>query len=68
MSVVICNGTEEKAILNITKGKQVGTFFTTAQVTGTPVELQAMHGEFLYSILSFLMLKKVDIFLNTNIL
>lgn len=43
VSVVICNGTEEKAILNITKGKQVGTFFTTAQVTGTPVELQAMQ-------------------------
>ncbi|XP_014774551.1 delta-1-pyrroline-5-carboxylate synthase isoform X1 [Octopus bimaculoides] len=43
VSVVICNGTEEKALLNIIKGKQVGTFFTTAQVTGTPVELQAMQ-------------------------
>lgn len=43
VSVVICNGTEEMAILNITQGKQVGTFFTTAQVTGTPVELQAMQ-------------------------
>lgn len=45
VSVVICNGTEEKALLNIIKGKQVGTFFTTAQVTGTPVELQAMQGK-----------------------
>ncbi|KAK7010999.1 delta-1-pyrroline-5-carboxylate synthase-like isoform X3 [Biomphalaria glabrata] len=40
-SVVICNGCEEQAIINIVKGKKVGTFFTRAQARGTPVELQA---------------------------
>lgn len=40
-SVVICNGCEENAIVNIVKGKKVGTFFTNAVHRGTPVELQA---------------------------
>ncbi|CAL1537684.1 unnamed protein product [Lymnaea stagnalis] len=40
-SVVICNGCEEHAIINIVKGKKVGTFFTRAQSRGTPIELQA---------------------------
>ncbi|BFZ02144.1 hypothetical protein BsWGS_05182 [Bradybaena similaris] len=40
-SVVICNGCEENAIINIVKGKKVGTFFTKAQTRGTPVEVQA---------------------------
>ncbi|GFO23858.1 delta-1-pyrroline-5-carboxylate synthase [Plakobranchus ocellatus] len=40
-SVVICNGCEENAIVNIVKGKKVGTFFTNAVHKGTPVELQA---------------------------
>jgi len=40
-SVVICNGCEENAIVNIVKGKKVGTFFTKAKARGTPVELQA---------------------------
>lgn len=40
-SVVICNGCEEKAIVNIVKGKKVGTFFTMAAYKGTPVEVQA---------------------------
>lgn len=40
-SVVICNGCEEHAIINIVKGKKVGTFFTKAQSRGTPIELQA---------------------------
>nr|KAG5708389.1 hypothetical protein BaRGS_034420 [Batillaria attramentaria] len=40
-SVVICNGCEEKAIINIVKGKKVGTFFTMAPSKGTPVEVQA---------------------------
>ncbi|XP_059139630.1 delta-1-pyrroline-5-carboxylate synthase-like isoform X2 [Physella acuta] len=40
-SVVICNGCEEHAIINIVKGKKVGTFFTRAQARGTPTELQA---------------------------
>ncbi|XP_005089398.1 delta-1-pyrroline-5-carboxylate synthase isoform X2 [Aplysia californica] len=42
-SVVICNGCEENAIVNIIKGKKVGTFFTKAQARGTPVELQAKN-------------------------
>lgn len=44
-SVVICNGCEENAIINIVKGKKVGTFFTKAQTRGTPVEVQAKQGE-----------------------
>ncbi|PVD29945.1 hypothetical protein C0Q70_09206 [Pomacea canaliculata] len=40
-SVVICNGCEEKAVVNIVKGKKVGTFFTMAPMQGTPVEVQA---------------------------
>ena len=44
-SVVICNGCEEKAIINIVKGKKVGTFFTMTPATGTPVEVQAREGE-----------------------
>lgn len=43
-SVVICNGCEEHAIVNIVKGKKVGTFFTRAQARGTPTELQARLG------------------------
>ncbi|CAG5130684.1 unnamed protein product, partial [Candidula unifasciata] len=40
-SVVICNGCEENAVVNIVKGRKVGTFFTKAQARGTPVDLQA---------------------------
>lgn len=40
-AVVICNGCEEKAIVNIVKGKKVGTFFTMTPGLGTPVEVQA---------------------------
>ncbi|KAK7109297.1 delta-1-pyrroline-5-carboxylate synthase-like isoform X2 [Littorina saxatilis] len=40
-NVVICNGCEEKAIINIVKGKKVGTFFTMTPSQGTPVEVQA---------------------------
>jgi hypothetical protein len=43
-SVVICNGCEENAIVNIVKGKKVGTFFTKAQTRGIPVDLQAKLG------------------------
>ncbi|XP_076460772.1 delta-1-pyrroline-5-carboxylate synthase-like isoform X2 [Babylonia areolata] len=41
VSVVICNGCEEKAIINTVKGKKVGTFFTKTPSEGTPVEVQA---------------------------
>ncbi|KAL8622653.1 hypothetical protein ACOMHN_009287 [Nucella lapillus] len=40
-SVVVCNGCEEKAIINIIKGKKVGTFFTKTPSEGTSVEVQA---------------------------
>lgn len=43
-NVVICNGCEEKAIINIVKGKKVGTFFTMTPSQGTPVEVQAREG------------------------
>ncbi|XP_041370135.1 delta-1-pyrroline-5-carboxylate synthase-like [Gigantopelta aegis] len=42
VSVVICNGTEDNAIINILQGKKVGTFFTKDDFMGTPVEVQAM--------------------------
>ena len=45
VSVVICNGCEEKAIINIVKGKKVGTFFTMSPSEGTPVEVQAREGK-----------------------
>lgn len=44
-SVVICNGREPGAIGKIMQGKSVGTFFTQAKSTNTPVELEAVHGE-----------------------
>ena len=45
VSVVICNGTEEKAILNILQGKSIGTFFTNSKTTNSPVELEAIRGD-----------------------
>ena len=52
MSVVICNGCEDNAIINIVKGKKVGTFFTKDDFMGTPVEVQAMDGNNHYYVLS----------------
>ncbi|KAL8594117.1 hypothetical protein ACOMHN_000828 [Nucella lapillus] len=41
-SVVICNGCEDSAIVNIVGGRKVGTFFTTAPSRShVPVHLQA---------------------------
>ncbi|KAL3865121.1 hypothetical protein ACJMK2_006750 [Sinanodonta woodiana] len=42
-SVVICNGTESKAILNIVQGKNIGTFFTQSKSINTPVEVEAAN-------------------------
>ncbi|XP_050420621.1 delta-1-pyrroline-5-carboxylate synthase isoform X2 [Adelges cooleyi] len=48
VSVVICNGMQEKAIKSIVAGRKIGTFFTNAPTTGTaPVEVlaeNARHG------------------------
>lgn len=57
VAVVICNGTQEKAIKSIMSGRKIGTFFTQAAGSSTPVEviaenarvgsraLQALHPE-----------------------
>ncbi|XP_033206211.1 delta[1]-pyrroline-5-carboxylate synthase isoform X1 [Bombus vancouverensis nearcticus] len=41
VSVVICNGTQEKAIKNILSGRKIGTFFTQTTETFAPVEVVA---------------------------
>ncbi|KAF7383353.1 hypothetical protein HZH66_012703 [Vespula vulgaris] len=38
VSVVICNGTQEKAIKSIMSGRKIGTFFTETTGASTPVE------------------------------
>lgn len=46
VSVVICNGTQEKAIKTIISGRKVGTFFTeTTTGDATPVDLLAENGK-----------------------
>ncbi|XP_068975276.1 delta-1-pyrroline-5-carboxylate synthase isoform X2 [Bombus flavifrons] len=41
VSVVICNGTQEKAIKSILSGRKIGTFFTQTTETFAPVEVVA---------------------------
>lgn len=43
VSVVICNGTENRAIVNIIDGKKIGTFFTKEEPRGATVEEQAVQ-------------------------
>lgn len=46
MSVVICNGMQEKAIKSIVAGRKIGTFFTNAPTVGSaPVETLAENGK-----------------------
>lgn len=45
VSVVICNGSEEKAISKVISGKQIGTFFTNATSDQQSVETIAANGE-----------------------
>lgn len=46
MSVVICNGMQEKAIKSIVAGRKIGTFFTNAPTIGSaPVETLAENGK-----------------------
>lgn len=55
VSVVICNGTLEKAIKTIMSGRKVGTFFTDSAPTvgAAPVEVLAENGK--------LMIKKAGV-------
>ena len=46
-SVVITNGFQENAILNVVNGKKIGTFFTPVKAHSTPVEIQASKGRFI---------------------
>lgn len=41
VSVVICNGTQEKAIKSILSGRKIGTFFTQTTGSSTPVDVIA---------------------------
>lgn len=46
VSVVICNGTQDKAIKTIIGGRKVGTFFTETAAGGpTPVDTLAENGK-----------------------
>lgn len=46
VSVVICNGMQEKAIKTIIAGRKVGTFFTeSADTTSVSVETLAENGK-----------------------
>lgn len=45
VSVVICNGTQEKAIKSILSGRKIGTFFTQTTETFAPVEVVAEEGK-----------------------
>lgn len=38
VSVIICNGSEERAISKVMSGKQIGTFFTNAVTENQPIE------------------------------
>ena len=44
VSVIICNGSEDKAISKVISGKQIGTFFTNAKTENQPVESTAANG------------------------
>ena len=45
VSVVVCNGKLDNSILNVVKGKNIGTFFTHAKSANTPVEVEAAQGK-----------------------
>lgn len=47
VSVVICNGNQEKAVKQILAGRKIGTFFTREAIPQTsPVEVLAENGNF----------------------
>lgn len=45
VSVIICNGSEDKAISRIMSGKQIGTFFTNTTTDPIAVESVAANGK-----------------------
>ncbi|XP_045190974.2 delta-1-pyrroline-5-carboxylate synthase-like isoform X2 [Mercenaria mercenaria] len=45
VSVVICSGRGYRALSNIVNGKSVGTFFTNAKSSNSPVELEAIQAK-----------------------
>ena len=45
VSIVVCNGKLDNAILNVVRGKNIGTFFTHARISDTPVEVEAAQGK-----------------------
>lgn len=53
VAVVICNGTQEKAIKSIMSGRKIGTLFTQAAGSTTPVEVIAENGNLLTSLRLF---------------
>lgn len=44
VAVVICKGTQERAIKSIISGRKIGTFFTQAAGSSTPIEVVAENG------------------------
>lgn len=74
VSVVICNGTQDKAIKTIIAGRKVGTFFTETAAGGpTPVDTLAENGKdaiFFFVILTrscLLLLFTAPLFLRTTL-
>ena len=45
VTVVICNGMQEKAIKTILAGRKIGTFFTDSSTGSTSVEVLAENGK-----------------------
>lgn len=45
VTVVICNGSQDKAISTIVSGRKVGTFFTESNTGTAPVEFLAENGK-----------------------
>lgn len=52
VTVVICNGMQDKAIKTIISGRKVGTFFTDAVAVGgtAPVDVLAENGKYFIQI------------------
>lgn len=54
VSVVICNGNQDNAIKTIVGGRKVGTFFTEATSSSTPIEFLAENGEITMTMMALL--------------
>lgn len=49
VSVVICNGSEDRAISKVISGKEIGTFFTNSRADQISVESIAANGKLIHS-------------------